>query len=70
MRKFNSIPIIIIKMEDVPTYSVAFVVDVAVDCFVSIFAVVLCLKLVLGYLSFLQHLQVLMGRSLRFSMRW
>ena len=54
-------------MEDVPTYSITFVVDVAVDCFVSIFVVVLCLKLAVGYLSFLQHLQVLMGRSLSFS---
>jgi len=54
-------------MEDVPTSSITFAVDVAVDCFVSIFVVVLCLKLVVGYLSFLQHLLVLMGRSLSFS---
>jgi len=29
--KFNLLPIIIIKMEDVPTYSITFVVGVAVD---------------------------------------
>jgi len=65
--KFNLLPIIIIKMEDVPTYSITFVVGVAVDCFVLIFVVVLCLRLVVGYLSFLQHLQVLMERLLSFS---